>query len=365
MTIGYTLSRYIGRSFLVWLGLFFGILAAIILSADLIELLRRAASRPDTSFGSVMQLALLKLPNTAQLMLPFAVLFAALMSFWRLSRTSELVVARAVGVSVWQFVRPAIVLALLVGVLKVGLINEFSSVTFARYEQMEPVLLRGQVNQAALAGGNGLWLRQGDDEGSSIIHAGSIDALTGTMGDVMVLQFKPDGSFRSRLDATRAVLSPGRWVLEDARAAIEGQPPQPVGVVELPTDFTLARIQDSFARPETMSFWALPAFIDGLEKAGFSALRHRLYLQSQFAVPILMASMVLIAAAFALRPQRRGGIGQLIAAGVGAGFIVYFLSDLVQALGLSATIPVSLAAWAPATVSTLMGVTLLLYLEDG
>jgi lipopolysaccharide export system permease protein len=51
--------------------------------------------------------------------------------------------------------------------------------------------------------------------------------------------------------------------------------------------------------------------------------------------------------------------------GVGAGFLLFFLSNLVAALGQSASVPVVLAAWAPAAVSTLLGVSMLLHLEDG
>jgi lipopolysaccharide export system permease protein len=94
-------------------------------------------------------------------------------------------------------------------------------------------------------------------------------------------------------------------------------------------------------------------------------LRHRLYFDALLARPLLFAAMVVIAASFSLRMQRRGGTGMMIAAGVGAGFVLYFLSDVVFALGLSATIPVSLAAWSPAGISCLLGVSLLLHLEDG
>jgi len=45
--------------------------------------------------------------------------------------------------------------------------------------------------------------------------------------------------------------------------------------------------------------------------------------------------------------------------------LLYFLTDVVFALGLSSTIPVALAAWTPFGISTLLGVTLLLHLEDG
>jgi len=104
---------------------------------------------------------------------------------------------------------------------------------------------------------------------------------------------------------------------------------------------------------------------DTLEKAGFSAVRHRLYWHSLMAAPFLMSAMVLIAATFTLRQARRGGVSFIIGGGVLTGFILYFFSDVVFALGLSDSIPVMLAAWTPSGVTTLLGLAMLLHLEDG
>ena len=114
-----------------------------------------------------------------------------------------------------------------------------------------------------------------------------------------------------------------------------------------------------------MSFWALPGFIDTLEQAGFSALRHRLHWHALLAAPLLMCAMVLIAATFTLRHTRRGGTVFVIVGGVLTGFVLYFFSDVVFALGLSDSIPVALAAWTPSGVSTLLGLAMLFHLEDG
>jgi lipopolysaccharide export system permease protein len=75
--------------------------------------------------------------------------------------------------------------------------------------------------------------------------------------------------------------------------------------------------------------------------------------------------MVLIAATFSLRMTRRGKTGLMVAGGVLVGFVLYFISDLTYALGLSGAIPPILAAWTPTGVSLLLGVSLLFHLEDG
>src|SRR5438105_4480791 len=103
MRLSKTLSSYIGRQFFYSFGAVFATLLALIFVFDLIELLRRTAAREHVSFALNLEMALLKLPNTAQTMLPFAVLFGTMLTYWRLTRSQELVIARAAGVSVWQF----------------------------------------------------------------------------------------------------------------------------------------------------------------------------------------------------------------------------------------------------------------------
>jgi lipopolysaccharide export system permease protein len=75
--------------------------------------------------------------------------------------------------------------------------------------------------------------------------------------------------------------------------------------------------------------------------------------------------MVLIAASFTLRYSRQGDSTYVVGAGVLTGFALYFFSDIVIALGLSGSIPVTLAAWTPSGVATLLGLATLLHLEDG
>jgi lipopolysaccharide export system permease protein len=287
------------------------------------------------------------------------------MAFWRLTRSNELVVARAVGVSVWQFMLPAVVAALLLGAVKITIFNPIAAAMLARYESIDAKVLHGQVNQLTIAP-SGLWLRQTAPQGGhAILHAHRVIGNMAELHNVTVLLYNPDDSFSGRLDAPKAELRPGTWELDNAYYAASGQAAEPVGRYSLPTEFTADKIQESFARPETMSFWTLPGFIDLLERAGFSAIRHRLYLQSLLAGPLLLSAMILIAATFSLRPARRGGVGRMIGLGVASGFLLYFLSDLVFALGLSARIPIMLAAWAPAMVSSLLGLAMLLHLEDG
>jgi lipopolysaccharide export system permease protein len=166
-----TLSFYIARQFLIWLGGVFAAMVVVTFLLDYIELIRRAGAKVQATLLLLFEMAALKLPQTAQEVLPFAILFGTMLAFWRLTRNNELVVARAAGVSVWQFLTPAVLVALLVGILAVTVFNPIASTSEALFETLENRILRQGSDQLSLSAA-GLWLRQSDDDGNQIvIHA--------------------------------------------------------------------------------------------------------------------------------------------------------------------------------------------------
>jgi lipopolysaccharide export system permease protein len=365
MRLARTLSGYIARQFLIWCGGVFGAMLVIIFLLDYIELLRRGATKPEATLGRLLEMAALKLPHMAQEVLPFAVLFGTMMAFWRLTRSNELVVARAAGVSAWQFLTPAVISALAIGVVAVTVFNPIASAMQAGYEGLEARILRGNDNQFAVFR-SGLWLRETDEQDNlRVIHADRVIGADVVLENATIFFFRGFDRFVGRIDAAQAKLEPGQWRVSKGWSWEQGGFSTPFEDLTVPTGFTPSKIRESFASPETMSFWELPGFIRLLDASGFSSQKHRLYFNALLARPFLYAAMVLIAAAFSLRMQRRGGATLMIGAGVAAGFALYFLSDVVFALGLSASIPISLAAWTPTGVTWLLGATLLLHLEDG
>ena len=138
---------------------------------DYIELIRRSGSRDQATWGVLLEMAALKLPHTAQDVMPFAILFGTMLVFWRLTRSNELVAARAAGVSAWAFLAPALLMALLIGMVAVMLFNPVASAMQASYEKLENRILRLAGDPTSLSNG-GLWLRQSDGAGGQVILHG-------------------------------------------------------------------------------------------------------------------------------------------------------------------------------------------------
>jgi lipopolysaccharide export system permease protein len=376
VTLAATLTFYVARRFAGACVAMLAGLTLLVALFDFIELLRRAATRPDAGFALVAQIAGLRLPFVAMQLLPFAVLLGGLLAFWRLSRSSELVVARAAGVSAWGFLSGPVLVALVLGLVGTIGVSPLSSSMLARAERLDHAYLRNASGLTALAGGR-LWLRQADrglDPGGLAIlsgrpvsdrRAGSAAAGGFAMTDVSLWRLGANDRPLARVEAPRARLPPGQWVLEDAVAFNADRSAGPRQAVLFPTELTPDRIENSFASPDTLSFWALPGFIEVLEAAGFSAVRHRLHFQSLLALPLLAAAMALLAAGFSMRSSRRGGVARMLAYGIAAGFALFVLDRITGEFGEAGTLPVTLAAWAPTVAGLLLALALLLHLEDG
>lgn len=366
MKLSATFSGYLAKTYIVnfiWLLL---ALLAVIYLFDTVELIRRASNREGVPLMLVLQMGLLKLPEVGQVLLPFAVLFSAMFTFWGLTRRHELVVARAAGFSVWQFLAPVIGVAIAAGVLQMAVVNPVGALLVGKFEQLERTYLNREKSQVAVFK-EGLWLRQArsDEQGYIILHAATLNQQVWKLNDVTVLIFGEGDTFERRVDAQSARLEPGRWVFVGVSIYDPPGESRTLEQAELPTDLTIKDVEDSFASPETMSFWRLPAHIQTLEETGFDASSLRVHYHNLLAQPLLFAAMILLAAAVSTRPPRLRGTGILMLSGLFIGFFVFFMSSFLQALGASGQLPAVLAAWSPALICTLLGLSVIMALEDG
>ena len=362
------LSRYMARRYLTsFLGVL-AVMAGIILLLDMVEQLRRFGG-DGIGLGEALRLAALRMPSSVYAVLPLVAILATLAMFVALARSSELVVARAVGRSALHVVAAPALVALLLGGVAVAVLNPLVAATARQYDASVARLGGAEVTLLSI-GRDGLWLRDGTAEGQRVIRAthGSADGIE--LFDVSILGFGADNAPNLRVDAASARLQPGAWELRratewDLTAPNPGAAARGHATLTLPTELTPAALRDSFAPPATIPIWELPRFIATLDRAGFSALEHRVWLQMELALPVMLMAMVLVGAGFTMGHIRAGRQGVMVLAALIAGFGAFFLRDFAQVLGENGQIPVTLAAWSPPAVAALMALALILQLEEG
>jgi len=364
MTLSPTLSRYLAMNYLKHVMIVLGVVYSLIVAIDLADMSWRVNDENAGGFLLAVQMSALRLPAYGEKIVPFAILLGAMWTFVTLSRSSELVVTRTAGISAWQFLTPILATTLAIGFVLIAVWNPFSAALKEQFDALNNKYIEGQPGLLAVSA-QGLWLRQADARAQTVIRANSSDQHGIDLKDITIFEFSPNGQFQRRIDAARAQLRGDTWLITDALVS-EGQAlSRPVDELRLPTPLTPQSIKDSFAKPDTLSFWELPGFIDEMERSGFAPIQHKLHYYATLGLPALMAAMVMIGAAFTTQITSRGGIVRMVLFAAIAGFGFYFANNVALSLGAQGSIPVELAGLGPPLAMVLLGLALLLQFEDG
>lgn len=364
------LSLYLARRFIVSVLMVGGVFAGILMLIDMVEQIRRYSGNADVGLGQIAMISGLNIAGGLYRILPLVVMLGAVTMFLNLARSSELVVIRAAGRSAIRAALAPAVTALLLGCGIIALMNPLVAATARAADDLASRLARDGSQSVLSVDAEGLWLRQGSTEGQTVIRAGRANMDGTLLMNVTFLTFAPDGLPVTRIQAREAALTRGNWTLQEAKIWNLDRPNPEVEAealpsMSLPTDLTADKIRESFSAPDAVSIWDLPGFISSLERAGFSAQKHRVWLQRELALPLTLAAMVLLAAGFTMRHSRAGGTGVKVLMAVLAGFSVFFLRNFAQVLGENGQIPVMAAAWTIPFATLLAALGLLLHLEDG
>lgn len=362
------LHRYFATRFLIT---FLSVTAIFVLFVGLIayvEQLRQIGDKADAT--QVAILTLFNLPTDMYQIFPLITILAALWFFLSLARSSELVISRAAGRSIIQTLVAPVFAMLALGSVIVGIGNPIVASTKKQYVELRETYFEGRSANFSI-GDEGLWLRQGDAMGQTVIRAARSNLDGTVLFDVTLISYRDVGGPKQRIEADTARLETGRWVLRNATVwpIISGENPQylvqNVRQFDVPSNLTLEQIRDRIGNPSSISIWDLPAYIARLETAGFSARRHSVWLHMEIARPLFLIGMLLIGASFTMRHVRFGGTGQALIVSVVFGFGLYYVRNFAQILGETGQIPILFAAYAPPLATILLAMGIILHMEDG
>ena len=281
-----TLSRYIAKLFFVAIVTTMAVCTLLIFMIDFVELLRLSGKYGSVPGGTLVRIALLRLPGFVEFLIEFAVLVGSISALVYLNRKSELAVMRAGGMSVWQFLMPGILVGLAIGLFAMMVFNPLASNGRAKSDKLFAKAFGNETNLLRAQGG-GSWIRQDGADGESILGAAAASNQGLTLTGVMIIAYDRDGRFSERIDAGRAELKGGYWALKDAWVSRLGQEPEKFGSYLVSTYLTPDRVQDALGNVFSISFWDLPSLIEDADKAKLSTERLRVQYETLLARPVL------------------------------------------------------------------------------
>ena len=356
-TLGlYFFRRYITTTVWFLLGVF-----SLVFIIDFSEMSNRAGALPHYTVSIGLLVTALRIPTILMQTVPFVALFSGMAALISLNRRYELVVTRAAGISVWQFLRPFVIGAFLFGLAAVLVLNPLAAWGNRKSQELEASW--GATN--ARAENTVPWLRQIYGKDQAIIGAKAmLDGGTHLL-NVSVIHFDQAGGIVLRQDADSATLEDGYWLLKNVRETRIGELPVRLGEVQLRTNLKREFVQESLEKPENIAFFELGRKIEAARSFGFPTYAMETQLHSMLSLPLLLVAMTLIAACVSLKFSRFNQSRAVILGGILSGFMLYVVTVLVKAFGSSGVVPPFVAAWLPVVVAMSLGATILLHQEDG
>lgn len=355
------LSRYFFRRYALTTMWFFLGVAGIIFLADFSETARRFSDLEGYTVPGAVLLTLLRLPQILIQTVPFIVLFVGMTVLIALNRRYELVVTRAAGISVWQFMAPFMTGAFLVGLFTVLALNPLSALGQRESLTLENAWRKTDSSRAAFLP----WIRQMTRDDDVVI--GAKTALEGgtLLVDVALFHFDGNGSIVMRQDAATAKLEDGYWLLNDVNETRPGEIPAHRDEVRLPTNLKPEYMEERLTQPESVAFYEISRKIEVARSYGIPTRALETQFHSLLSLPFLLVAMTMIAATVSLKFSRMNQSRPVILGGILSGFVLYVVTVLVKAFGSSGVVPPAVAVWIPVIVATALGATILLHQEDG
>ena len=331
---------------------------------DFVEMLRQAGKYGGAGLTTISWITLLRLPAYSEVLLTFAVLVGSIATFVGLARGSELAVMRAGGMSAWQFLRPGISVAFLLGIFAVTIYNPLSAKAQSVAEALHAEVF-GQTSNF-LSQQSGLpWMSQDGNDGPSVIWAATVTDSGLTLGQVRILQFDRNNKFVERINGKRATLQDGHWVVENGWVVRPGEPPQDFTTYAVPTYLSPDRVQDAMGSVRSVSFWELPTIIELAERAGLTSAPYHVQYQLLLSRPFLLALMVLLAGTVSLKSFRSGGIQTMVILGIVGGVSFFLMVEVSRQIGVAGLVAPWIAVWVPILVAFAFATTIILHQEDG
>ncbi|MAN50025.1 MAG: hypothetical protein CMD04_04320 [Flavobacteriales bacterium] len=328
------------------------ILAVILFIGDFVEQFRKSAGK-EIPINIIFQLTALNFPNLIYFTMPLIVFASSIATFLLMIRGSEKIIVNAVGISNFKMTLPAIGLYLCLGIFFITVANPLIALFDERYSELEYKYI-DKVDKFASITKNGLWLKQDNEEKnvSSVLYARSLKAQGKHLVDFMILEYDPNGSFQGRLDGRAAELKNGYWEMEDVQISPKFGNTTLEEKILYKTNIKTEDITDSLSSPSSISIWRLLKFISFLEELGYSAIDFKMHLYDLIFLPFYMASLVLLASSLIHSLKQNDKFTKTIIYSLIIIFVIYFLSNLLDALGSSSQLhPVLSKGILPFTVT--------------
>ena len=357
------INYYIFKRFLYSFLITFIILASILFIGDFVEQFRKTAGK-NVPFNIILQLTLFNFPNLITYTLPITSFFSSILALLILLRNSELTVISGMGISNLKVILPALTLHFFIGITFITLANPIITIFDDKYSNLKYEYI-DRVDKFASFTKNGLWLKQDNYETglTSVLYAKTTEQEGMVLNFFMLLEYDEKGTFNGRIDGEKAELKDGYWKMYEIQVTPKYGETTYLNHLDYKTNIKPKDISDGLSSPSSISIWRLLTFINFLEELGYSAIDFKMHLYSLISLPFFISTLVLLAFCLVQGIKQNDKFSKIIISSLILIFILYFLSNLLNALGSTSQIHPVIANFSMPLITFTMAMFIYQYWE--
>jgi len=259
------LNRYFIKTYLISIIQISIVSAILIFLIDLVEISKRFDEISNIAFYELIKLSTYKLPYTFKDISPIIIVIGTLTCLYKLSKSSEIVISNAVGISIWQIISPITLCAISFGIIIVAILSPISIQMQHQFTQLEKSI-KGNDTPVSQNIDNEFWSSQKNIVGELIINAEQIDINDLSLVGVTILQFNEEMDLVARYDSTNAYLDNGEWHLDKTWVTDQENISKFIGKTIVNTFSDDIFLQESILQNSEKSIWTIKDTITKLKK---------------------------------------------------------------------------------------------------
>ena len=331
----------------------------VILIFDILEL-SRITSKYSLKFTLVLKLALMKNYSSLSQTIPMITLISSLIYYNSKNKNNELIAAKSIGISNFYIILPVVSVVLVFGIINITAINPIGTMLLKKYQNYEANKFKKEKSLISISK-SGIWLKSKFKNQNLIINSLRVSQISNTMNDVKIFFINNNGELEKQIFAKLVVFKNQNIIIKDATVIDKNFKILKKRNIILPIKISISQILENFTTIDTISFFQLLNFIKVTKESGLSINKYLLFFIKELLSPIYIISMSLISFFFSNQVKNRKKLDLTFLKGLTVGFIIYFITNFIHALGASANISIFLAALFPVIISNIIALYLILY----
>ena len=354
------LDKYIFRE--VCKAFLFGICAfsAVFIGSGTLFKIAKYITDYGASLSAVVKVFVFGLPNVIMWTFPMSMLLATLLTFGRLSSSSEITAMKSCGIGFFRIAMPAILLGFLVSIVAI-LFNEHV-VPWANTAYRNVVYYEIQGKSGAKSQDHIILKDIKDGQIQRLLYARRYDADSQSLQSITLQEFDGAGKVSHVENAEYAEFTGKEWVMHNGMlydiSDGESEHTLRFNTQVLPINASPRQIVREQKDPEELTMKELKAQIRIMKTQYVDTSKLETELYQRITVPMASLIFALIGVPLGLQPTRNSSSAGF-AMSVIIIFFYYALMTMANAIGRSGALSPMLAVWIPNIVGLIAGVFLI------